>query len=287
MRMIGAWLVLLVWPLQAGVDWRPAETALDQGRFEEAAALARGVLRHDAVNSTAHVTLARALMGRNDAAGALGELTAALKSDPNNLDALYYLNKLSTVLAQQEFARLYVAAPDSARVHQMLAESLHQQDDSAGEEREYRAAYQRDPKSVPVLNALGDLLRTQSRSTEAMSFYARAEKVDPRSFDALYGLGACQLLAENYAAAIEYLTRALAVDPGSPAALFALGETLLRDQQPGRAEKLLRAVAAREPSNKQTWFLLAKALRQLGRKQESDQAFARYRKLSQSQMETP
>ena len=287
MWISGALLVLLVWPLQAGVDWRPAETALDQGRFEEAAAMARGVLRHDAVNSTAHVTLARALMGQNDAAGALRELSAALQSGPANLDALYYLNKLSTVLAQQEFARLYGAAPDSARVHQLLAESLHQQDDSVGEEREYRAAYQRDPKSVPVLNALGDLLRTQSRSTEAMSFYAQAEKVDPRSFDALYGLGACEFKAEHYRLAIEYLTRAVAVDPTSSAAQFAFGETLLRDRQPERAEKVLRMVAAREPSDKQTWFLLAKALRQLGRKQESDEAFARYRKLSQSQMETP
>ena len=287
MRLTGAVWILLSWPLQAGLDARAAEIALNQGRYDEAASLARGVLRSEARNSAAHVIMARALIGQNDAAGALRELTAALKSDPGNVDALYYLSKLSTVLAQQQFSRLYAATPDSARVHQLLAESLHQQDDSAGEEREYLAAYQRDPKSVTVLNALGDLLRTQSRSTEAMSYYAQAEKLDPRSFDALYGLGACQLLAENYPLAIEYLTRAAAVDPASSAAQFALAETLLRDKQAERAEKLLRAVVAREPDNKQTWFLLAKALRQLGRKPESDEAFAQYRKLSQSQVETP
>ena len=285
MRHLAAlWILTLALPLQAR---EPAETALDQGRFEEAAALARRVLQHDAADSAAHVVLARALIGQNDAGGALRELSAALRYDPKNVDALYYLNKLGAVLAQQEFARLYAAAPDSARVHQLLAESLHQQEDSAGEERELRAAYQRDPKSVAVLNALGDLLRAQSRPEAALPFYAQAEKLDPRSFDALYGLGACHVAAQKYALAIGYLTRAAEVDPSSSAALFALGETLLRDRQPERAEKLLRSVVAREPSQKQTWFLLAKALQQLGRKREAEEAFAHYRKLSQSQMETP
>lgn len=287
MRHTALFLTLLAWQLQAGVSWRPAETALNHGHFEEAAAMARKLLQRNAGDSSAHVILARALIGQNDAAGALRELTAALQGDANNVDALYYLNKLSTVLAQQEFARLYAAAPDSARVHQLLAESLHQQDDSEGEEREYRAAYQRDPKSLSILNALADLLRQQGKPAEALPYYEQAEKLEPRSFDALYGLGACQLKAEHYPQAIEYFTRAVAVDPESSAALFALGEALLRHQEPARAEKVLRTVAAREPSNKQTWFLLAKALHQLGRKQESDAAFAEYRKLSQSRMEAP
>lgn len=287
MRFPATLWVLLASAALAGAAISPEETALNQGRFTEAAALARGRLQRDPANSAAHVTLARASMGQNDATGALRELTLALKSDASNVDALYYLNKLSTVLAQQEFSRLYAAAPDSARVHQLLAEVMHQQNDSAGEEREYLAAARRDPKSVAVLNALGDLMRRQSKLTEALPYYTQAEKLEPRSFDALYGLGACQLQAENYPLAIAYLTRAVAADPASSAALFALGETLLRDQQPERAEKLLRTVVTREPSNKQTWFLLAKALRQLGRKTESDAAFAEYRKLSQSQMETP
>lgn len=288
-----AWLMLFGWQPHSGGASRaagaspPAESALDQGRFGDAAAIARGRLRDNPTDSAAHVILARALMGQNDAAGALEHLTAALKSDAKNLDALYYLEKLSAVLAQQQFSRLYAAAPDSARVHQLQAELLHQQQDSVGEEREYLAAYQRDPKSVTVLNALGDLMRLQARTTEAMPYYSKAEELDPRSFDALYGLAACQFTTGDFESAIQYLTRALAVEPTSSAAQFALGETLLRDHQPEPAEKLLRAVVTREPSTKQTWFLLAKALRQLGRKQESDEAFAEYRRLTQAEATAP
>ncbi len=277
-------LVILFLPaLHAASSIAAAESALDRANYAEAARVAHELLAAEPRNAKAHVVLGRAWIGRNDAPHALDELAAALRADPKNLDALYYLNRLSSVLARQEFARLYAMAPESARVHQLMAESLHEQDDAAGEEREYLAALEKNPHSVSVLNALGELKRHQSRLEAAAGYYARAAAIDPLSFDALYGLGACAIFGQDNPQAIAYLSRALVVDPQSIATRLALGDALLRDKQNQRAVDVLQGLVATDPSAKQAWVLLAKALRGLGRKEEADRAFARYRVLAQQE----
>jgi hypothetical protein len=48
---------------------------------------------------------------------------------PHNVDALYYLSKVSGILSQIEFRELYSLAPNSARVHQLIGESYQMQED--------------------------------------------------------------------------------------------------------------------------------------------------------------
>ncbi len=282
MRVVAVLLTLSLC-LRAQTAVGLAEAALDRAAFPEAIRIAETALRHEPGNAAAHVLLARASMGQNQPAKAFAVLRVALQLDPRNLDALYYLHRLTSVLAQQEFARLYAMAPDSARVHQLMAESLHEQNDAAGEEREYLAALERNPKSVVILNAMGDLKRHQSKLEEARGFYARAEAVDHASFDALYGLGACAIFMQDNERAIGYLTGALHAEPESIAAKLALGDALLRAKQNQRAEEVLRGLVKSDPAAKQGWVLYAKALRLLGRKEEADRAFARYRALSRGE----
>ena len=259
-----------------------AEEALARNDFDLASRIASGEIKSNPASAGAHVLLARALIGNNDAVRALDELELALKLQPRNLDALYYTNKLTAVLARQELTRLYQIAPDSGRVHQVLAESLHAQGDSAGEEREYLAALERMPDSAVVLAALGDLARFQGSYEDAYGYYSRAEKVDSRNFDALYGIGACSIFLKEYKKAVRSLDRALKVDPQSSAARLALGDALIRDEQYGRAVDVLARLVETEPFAKQGWALYGKALRQAGLKPDADAAFARYRELQRA-----
>ena len=123
--------------------------------------------------------------------------------------------KLSTILAQQEFQRLYRIAPDSARVHQLMAELHHVRGDAVNEEREYRAALEREPNLIPALTGLGDLERERNQCTEAVMVYSKAAALAPRDYDALYGQAACAVMGRDYAKAIPLLRQAVEIDPGS------------------------------------------------------------------------
>ncbi|HEX8985120.1 MAG TPA: tetratricopeptide repeat protein, partial [Bryobacteraceae bacterium] len=118
---------------QPGLDQCAA--ALDRGDYRSAAQRARAILLRDPVSAPAHVMLARAYLGLNDGSAALQELHAALRRDPNCVDALYYLVKVTSILSEQEFASLAALAPDSARTHQITAEALDARGDAAGAER--------------------------------------------------------------------------------------------------------------------------------------------------------
>jgi tetratricopeptide (TPR) repeat protein len=281
--MIAFFLLLALFTPLA--DPPAAEAALTRNQFDDAARLALSQLKLTPRNAHWHVLLAQARIGQNNAPAALDELDAALAIDPRDADALYFTNRLTAVLATQELTRLYRIAPDSGRVHQLRAESLHMQEDSAGEEREYVAALERMPNSLPVLIALGDLVRYHARYEEAAGFYSRAEKIEPRSFDALYGLGACRMFLEDFKGSAAYLERALQVEPGSAAARLALGDALIRDQQNERAVGVLAKLVESAPTAKQGWALYGKALRQAGRKAEADAAFAQYRNLLRTEAE--
>ena len=63
------------------------------------------------------------------------------------MDALYYLSKLAGVMSIQEFVVVGRNAPDSARMHQIRAETLEAQQGRGrdGAEREYLAALEKVP----------------------------------------------------------------------------------------------------------------------------------------------
>ncbi|PYV20307.1 MAG: hypothetical protein DMG24_23140, partial [Acidobacteria bacterium] len=99
--------------------------------------------------------------------------------DPANIDALYYLERLCTILSQIEFRRLLETAPDSFRAHQLMAESYSARHDDDEAEKEYQAALKANPTSVEILDALGELKRSKFKFDEALDYYTRALKLAP------------------------------------------------------------------------------------------------------------
>lgn len=278
-------VLTVAYPLRAESPPALAESAraLHRAEFDRAAALARGYLKAHPQSSPARVLLARAEMARGQYASAYRELQTALRGDPRNVDALYYLSRLCYALSQMEHQKLYAMAPNSARVHQLMAESYRAQQNLAKAEEEYRAALDADPRSVEVLIALGDLLRSQFRFDDAVVYYSRAAETSPRNYDSAYGLGACYLFKEQPGRAVEYLRRALEIDPGSPAARLALGDALLRAGRPAEAVNELKAAAALEPTMRQAFTLLARAYNRLGQPAEAKAALARAQELTQKE----
>jgi len=259
--------------------------ALYRGDFEAAATRAGGYLRAHPEAVAAEILLARAHVAQGNYLAAYAELQTALHTDPRNIDALYYLGSVCRILAQDEYLHLLAMAPDSRRVHQLLAQSYELQGDTAKAEAEYMAALKANPQSVEFLDALGDLERRQYKFDEAVSYYSRAREIEPGDYDSAYGLGACYLFQHNPQGAIEHFRRAVSTDPTSVAARFALGDALLRANQPAAAVTELKAAAALEPKMRQAYTLLARAYTRLGQTREAEEALKKEEALDRGDIE--
>ena len=255
-------------------------TALDREDYAAAVREAQSILGFQPESVPARLVLARAYMGMNNAAAALSELHTALLRQPDSMDALYYLSKLTGVLSVQAFGVVASLAPDSARMHQIRAETLEARKDAAGAEMEYRAALEKRPGTTYILNALGDLKRHEKQYLEALRWYGQVLAKDPDNYDALYGAGASYQLSEQGDKALPLFRRALKADPSSMAATMALGECLLLSGRGGEAVILLERAAKADPEFRRLQFLLGRAYQSVGRQTEAQLAFKRFRALS-------
>jgi tetratricopeptide (TPR) repeat protein len=260
-----------------------ASRALYQGEPQRAAELAEKHFRKYPKDTTVRVILARAELAQGKFQRAYQELQKVLASEPGNIDALYYMAIVSRVLSQQEYQRLYTLAPDSARVHMLMAEAALAEEKFTEAEAEYQAALKSNPRSIEVLTALGELKRTQSKFDEAIAYYAEAEKIGPLNYDIAYGLGACYTYKQEHTRAIDYLRKAVAIAPDSGAGRFALGNALFQGGQTEAAIPELKAALELEPQLKQAYFLLGRAYQKLGQQAEAKAAFTKLDELNRSE----
>jgi len=259
--------------------------ALYRGDYQEARRLASKYLEANPQASTAHILMGRAEIAQGQYEPAYESLRKALELEPANVDALYYLERLCTLLSQIEFRQLLEMAPDSFRAHQLMAESYVQQNNNGEAEKEYQAALKVNPRSVEVLDALGELKRSEFKLDEALDYYALAAKLVPGHYTSAYGIGACHLYQHNPRAAIESFRRALQADPGSAAAHLALGDALLQDGQASAAVTELKTATTLVPGMRQAYTLLARAYQKLGETREAQQALRKEQELAQEDIE--
>lgn len=250
-----------------------SERALYRGEPQRAAQLAEQQLLKHPRDAASRVVLARAHLAQGDFQLALRELQKALALDSRNVDAHYYLAIVAKVLSQQQYRRLFVLAPDSHRVHQLLAEAALMAEKQAEAEAELQAALKIQPRSVEVLTELAELKRVQSHFDEAIMYYTRAEQAGPLDYDIAYGLGACYTYKQDYPRAVEYLRRAVSLAPDSAAGRFALGNALFQGGQLAEAVPELQASLRLEPQLKQAYFVLGRAYQKLNRRDEAKALF--------------
>jgi Tfp pilus assembly protein PilF len=286
-RRLGRALLILVWcasgllSAEGAADLEEATRALYKGDAPGARSIAEEYKKAHPTSAPARLLIARAEMSQGDFDGAYGEIEEVLQREPHNVNALYYLSKLSGILSQIEFRELYSLAPNSARVHQLLGDSYQIQEDLPKAEEEFVQALAANPRSARVLAALGDVKRAQSLCEDAIGFYKRAIDIEPRDYDGNYGLGACYLHQAKGETAIQWFRQAAAVEPDSAAARLALGITYMRIGKLAEAVADLKTAAALEPESRQAYVLMGQAYNKMNQPRESEQAFRKARALSQ------
>jgi tetratricopeptide (TPR) repeat protein len=258
--------------------------AFYRGDYVQAAELAEKHLRLHPNDAPVRVILARAELARGEFQQAFEGLQKVLASDPNNIDALYYISLIARELSHREYERLFSIAADSDRVHQLLGEAALAAENRGEAEEEFRKALKGNPRSIEVSTELAELKRSQSKFDEAIVYYTQAERIGPLNYEIAYGLGACYTYEQEYARAIEWLRKAVALAPDSAAGRFALGNALFQIGQIEAAIPELDVSLRLEPRMKQAYFLLGRAYSKLGRMDEAKAALKKLDELNRSEI---
>jgi tetratricopeptide (TPR) repeat protein len=256
----------------------PAWRAFYAGDLDRAAALAGTALRANAADARARLVIARVAIERGDTEKAFSELLRAQRDAPDDADVLYYLAIVSGDLARSAFDALYKLAPDSARVHQLMAESLEAQDKRAEAATEYEAALRADPQLLDALLGLGKLKRVDLACDQAIDLYKRAEAIRP-TFEGAFGLGTCFAVQQDDAQATARFRQALAHDQRSAVAWEGLGSALARSGQLTEGISALQQATALEPRMDTAYYALGLAYRKLGDNERAGAAFEKARQL--------
>jgi tetratricopeptide (TPR) repeat protein len=256
----------------------PAWRAFYAGNFDRASELATAALRTNAADTGARLVMVRVALERGNTEAAYAELLRAQRHAPRDPDVLYYLAMVSADLARTTFAALYTLAPDSARVHQLMAESLEAQDKGEEAIAEYEAALRADPHLLDALLALGKLKRIRLACDEAIALYERAEAIRS-TFDGAFGLGACLSVQQNPEGAIVRYRQALAHDQRAAVAWEGLGTALTRAGRPAEGIPALQRAIAIEPGLGEAYYSLGLAYRNAGDEARANAAFEKARAL--------
>jgi len=141
------------------------------GRPEEARKLleeAFPCLPSGALQTQAGLELAEIQYQSGDLYAAVDVVRILLPSNPQNVDVLYTAARIYADLANRSRDALALAAPDSARPHQLMAEFLINRGDAHAAISQYRKALELEPKLRGVHYELGEAILQDSRATAAL-----------------------------------------------------------------------------------------------------------------------
>ena len=225
---------------------REANTALQQGRWDEAADMARNALARDARNAFAMLVVANANRERGRYRDALDGYRAYLEIVPTSADAHHRMAICQARLGNVE-----------------------------GALKETEAALAIDPRFADAHDLRGGLLAERGQADEAVRALREAVDIDPDN--AAYRIGLARVLTSvrRLDDADAQLQRALELQPGNPDAHAGLGGLLAAR---GRAEAAVaefeRSLGAR-PDADDVRLDLARALEAAGRAADARREFER------------
>jgi len=201
-------------------------------------------------------------------------------------DVLYAAYRAYSDLAANALASLAQAAPESAEMHQILAQNLANQDDFEGAITHFQEALKLDPKLPGLHYELGQTILANSNAEQARG---RAETefkqdlaINPTNAGSQYMLGAIAWSRSKREEALQYYLKALELRPEFVDAHIAAGKALTSLGRSKEAVDQLREAVRLDPENEVAHYRLAQAYREQGRLAEADHETAIFREIRSS-----
>ena len=215
-------------------------------------------------------------------------IVAVLEStEPDKPDVLYTAYRVHSDLAARALATLVKVAPQSARTHEILAQSLMSRNEFSGAVQEYRRALATDPNLPGIHFELGQarlaFSASESSRAEAQKEFEAALTANPADAGSEYELGEIEWSRTDYAKSLQHYMRALQLRPHFIDAQVGLGKVFTSMSEPRKALDYLLDAERTDPQNEIVHYRLALAYRKLGVKSDADREWAAFQEIRKSQ----
>ncbi len=219
------------------------------------------------------------------ATGELGKAAATVNAlqelDPTNVEITYAAYRIYSDLTDESRLSLSVEAPNSARMHQMMAHELARQGKTDEAIAHYREALKIDPKTVGLHFELAEMLNSSSipgGREEARKEYEAALGGNPFDEKSECKLGDLAALAGDEKAAAEHYERALKLQPNDPDANVGMAKALMTLNETDKALPLLELALKLDPTNDVAHYRLSTIYRKMGRSADAKSELQEYQK---------
>lgn len=219
--------------------------------------------------------------GTGDLDKAAATVAVLRELDPTNVEIIYTAYRIYSDLTDESRLTLSIVAPNSARMHQMMAHELSRQGKNTEAIENYTAALKLEPNLPGLHFELAELLNSSPESggpQAAEKEYKAALEVNPSDEKSLCRLGDIAAQRGDTKAAFDYYTQALNLQPDDTDANIGMAKVLMSMNQPEKAEPLLKHVIQIDPTIAVAHFRLSTIYRQTGRLEEAKQELAEYQK---------
>ncbi len=218
----------------------------------------------------------------NDLSKAAEVVNGLRQLKPSDPDILYTAHRIYADLVDETTLSLAMVAPNSARMHQLMAHELARRADNEAAIGHYREALKLEPHHSDLHFELAEMLNNSSSAAaqaEAEKEYRAALAENPFDEKSQCRLGDIASRRSDQKGALEYYTRALRLQPNDTDANLGLAKALMALHDPQKAEAPLLHAVQLEPFNPASHYRLGILYRELGQGDESRRELAEFEKL--------
>ncbi len=225
--------------------------------------------------------LVQSYMATNEIDKAASTVGVLLEADPTNSGLLLSSYRFYSELANNAMITLALAAPNSAELHQAMAQELARHGNDDGAIANYRDAIKLNPKLPGLYYEFGSLLYNsvdEKLQAEATGQFEAALAINPIDEKAQLMIGEDAARHGDMKKALDAESRAVDLQPNDPDACTELAKSLIAMHQPDKARPLLERALAIDSMNETAHYRLSTLDRQQGKTEEAKQELAQYQK---------
>lgn len=237
------------------------------------------------------IELANLYYLQGDLGRASSTVQSMLEIEPNNVDVLYLAQRIYYEMADDSINRLALAAPESARMQQAIAERLINLGNLQGAMTHFQKALAIDPHLSTLHFELGEALLQGSPADSSVQAHAEKEieaamKLGGDTPAIECEFGEIALSRNDLKQAYAHYERALTMDPHNGEAESGLGQVLMKERKPEEAVKFLRAAVAANSFSLQERYQLAIAYRDLHLTAQAKKELQAYQDISRAKQQS-
>jgi tetratricopeptide (TPR) repeat protein len=227
------------------------------------------------------VELANFYYQQGDLEKTAGVLHTLLEANPDNVDILFFAQRVYSELADTTLNKLAVLAPGSARMEQLIAERLINAGDLKDAIVHYRKAIALDPRLPGMHFELAETLmegtpNDAEAQDQAKQELAAAVQVDGDSARVECELGRIALLQQHNDQALTHYQKAYAMDALEPLAQMGLASIAEKQDNLKDAARYLRMAVQSDPLNAEAHYQLCQVDKKLNLNDEAQKQLKLY-----------